>query len=65
MFGFVHLKAGLKQLANVLGTSQFSSAQTTQSDHESRKASFLEAADRFRWPAPQDYRFDRDEANER
>jgi antitoxin MazE len=29
------------------------------------KAEFLKAMEQFRWPAPADYKFDRDEANER
>ena len=30
-----------------------------------RRAEFLKQMQQFRWPAPEDYRFDRDEANER
>ena len=30
-----------------------------------RRGRFLEAMEQFRWEAPRDYRFDRDEANER
>ena len=30
-----------------------------------RKAAFLKSMQRFAWPAPDDYKFDRDEANER
>ncbi len=30
-----------------------------------RRADFLNAMNQFRWPAPEDYKFDRDEANER
>ena len=30
-----------------------------------KRADFLAAMERFRWPAPADYKFDRDEANER
>jgi antitoxin MazE len=30
-----------------------------------RRAEFLKAMDQFRWPAPEGYKFDRDEANER
>jgi antitoxin MazE len=30
-----------------------------------RRAEFLKAMEQFRWPAPGDYRFDRDEATER
>jgi len=30
-----------------------------------RRAKFLEQMQQFRWPAPEDYKFDRDEANER
>ena len=30
-----------------------------------RKAEFLKAMRAFQWEAPEDYRFDRDEANER
>jgi len=30
-----------------------------------KRAEFLKEMERFRWPAPKDYRFDRDEANER
>jgi antitoxin component of MazEF toxin-antitoxin module len=30
-----------------------------------RRAVFLKAMDQFRWPAPEGYQFDRDEANER
>ena len=29
------------------------------------KAEFLKAMDQFQWPAPADYKFDRDEANAR
>jgi antitoxin MazE len=29
------------------------------------KAEFLKAMDQFHWPAPDDYKFDRDEANAR
>lgn len=29
------------------------------------RAEFLAAMEQFRWPAPADYKFDRDEANER
>lgn len=29
------------------------------------KAEFLKAMDQFHWPAPPDYKFDRDEANQR
>jgi antitoxin MazE len=32
---------------------------------EDRKSAFREAMAPFFWPAPPDYRFDRDEANER
>ena len=32
---------------------------------EDRKSAFREAMTPFRWAAPQDYRFDRDEANAR
>lgn len=34
-------------------------------EKEDRKAAFLAAMAAFRWAAPQDYRFDLDEANER
>jgi len=30
-----------------------------------RRAAFLKAMEQFRWPAPEGYTFDRDEANER
>ena len=30
-----------------------------------RRQRFLEAMEQFRWPAPEGYKFDRDEANER
>lgn len=30
-----------------------------------RRENFLKAMEQFRWEAPEDYRFDRDEANER
>ena len=30
-----------------------------------KRAEFLESMERFRWTAPQDWKFDRDEANER
>lgn len=30
-----------------------------------RRAEFLKAMEQFRWPAPEGYKFDRDEANER
>lgn len=30
-----------------------------------RRAEFLKQMQQFRWPAPEGYRFDRDEANER
>jgi antitoxin MazE len=30
-----------------------------------RGANFLQAMEQFRWPAAEDYRFNRDEANER
>jgi antitoxin MazE len=30
-----------------------------------RRARFLKEMERFRWPAPEGYKFDRDEANER
>lgn len=30
-----------------------------------RRAAFLQQMQQFRWPAPEGYRFDRDEANER
>ncbi len=30
-----------------------------------RRAEFLKAMEAFRWPAPEGYTFDRDEANER
>ena len=30
-----------------------------------RRAEFLRAMEQFRWEAPKDYKFDRDEANER
>jgi antitoxin MazE len=30
-----------------------------------KRAEFLKQMRQFRWPAPEDYRFDRDEANER
>ena len=30
-----------------------------------RRAEFLKAMDQFRWSAPEGYKFDRDEANER
>jgi antitoxin MazE len=30
-----------------------------------RRAAFLEAMQQFRWSAPKDYKFDREEANER
>ena len=29
-----------------------------------KRAEFLRQMQQFRWPAPEDYRFDRDEANE-
>ena len=30
-----------------------------------KRAEFLKQMEKFKWPAPEDYRFDRDEANER
>ena len=30
-----------------------------------KRAEFLKQMQQFHWPAPEDYRFDRDEANER
>ncbi len=30
-----------------------------------RRAEFLKAMEQFNWPAPEGYKFDRDEANER
>jgi antitoxin MazE len=30
-----------------------------------RRSEFLKAMERFNWPAPEGYKFDRDEANER
>lgn len=30
-----------------------------------KRAEFLKQMQQFRWPAPEDYKFDRDEANER
>jgi antitoxin MazE len=30
-----------------------------------KRAEFLKQMEQFRWPAPEGYRFDRDEANER
>ena len=30
-----------------------------------KRAEFLKQMQKFKWPAPEDYRFDRDEANER
>jgi antitoxin MazE len=30
-----------------------------------RRAEFLKAMEQFRWPVPEGYKFDRDEANER
>ena len=30
-----------------------------------KRAEFLKAMEQFRWPAPEGYKFDRDEANER
>jgi antitoxin MazE len=30
-----------------------------------RRAEFLKRMEKFRWPAPEDYKFSRDEANER
>jgi antitoxin MazE len=34
-------------------------------DKRDRRAEFLRSMDQFRWPAPDGYKFDRDEANER
>lgn len=35
------------------------------SEQKDAKAAFVKAMEQFRWPAPADYKFDRDEANER
>lgn len=34
-------------------------------DKDDKRAEFLKQMQQFRWPAPEGYRFDRDEANER
>jgi hypothetical protein len=55
----------LKRVVGQFGKRQSAFERTAQADHQSRKAAFLSAMDQFHWPAPQNYRFDRDEANER
>ena len=62
---FVRLKALLERLATQVAIRQAVRSQRTHVDYRFRKAAFLSSADRFRWSAPGNYRFDRDEANER
>ena len=42
-----------------------SSNQKVVVEKVDRRARFLSEMQRFRWPAPEGYKFDRDEANER
>ena len=39
--------------------------RTAPCEKRDPKAEFLKAMDQFHWPAPPDYKFDRDEANAR
>lgn len=62
---FVRLIALIERLQTHVAVGQTARHQRTHVDHQARKAAFLSCADRFRWSAPQNYRFDRDDANER
>jgi len=42
-----------------------SSKQKVVVEKVDRRARFLKDMEQFRWPAPEGYKFDRDEANER
>jgi antitoxin MazE len=39
--------------------------KTIEIEKRDRRAEFLKAMEQFRWPVPEGYKFDRDEANER
>ncbi len=41
------------------------SGRENGAEEAARRARFLAAMDKIRWPAPEGYKFDRDEANER
>jgi hypothetical protein len=43
---------------------RYARAQTVVEKRD-RRAEFLKAMEQFNWPAPEGYKFDRDEANER
>ena len=62
---FAHLHALLKRLVPQVWKRQGDKDLRVQAEHQERKAAFLKAAKAFRGAAPQNYRFDRDEANER
>lgn len=61
-----------KQLVSDLGLAPGDEIQVVKASREElaiekvdRRGRFLEAMEQFHWEAPSDYRFDRDEANQR